>query len=231
MANVIFHEGSIIQFLDDDGTPLASGTVTTYITGTTTAKDTYTTAARTIANSNPLTLDSSGRGTFYLALNGEYRFLLKDSAGGTVATIDDISAQSTTFQGCLVVQASGQLITSSSLTAATPSTETYDTDAFHSGALPGKFTVPAGPTYMSFGALVVWPSNATGYRGIYLYKNGVTTGYYEYKNPISGDVTPQSLIAPSISVTAADVFHIVLYQTSGGNLTTTDMRFWCKVEE
>lgn len=69
-------------FLDANGIPLASGTVTFYIPGTTTPKDTWQNSAQTILNPNPVTLDSAGRAIIYGS--GSYRQVVKDSLGNLV---------------------------------------------------------------------------------------------------------------------------------------------------
>jgi hypothetical protein len=67
------------QFFDSDGNPLSSGTVTTYVPGTDTLKDTWQNAAQTVLNSNPITLDAGGRAVIYG--EGTYRQVVKDSLG------------------------------------------------------------------------------------------------------------------------------------------------------
>jgi len=49
------------QFFDNNGVPLAGGLLYTYLAGTTTSAATYTSASGSIANSNPIILDASGR--------------------------------------------------------------------------------------------------------------------------------------------------------------------------
>ena len=80
------------QFADANGAPYASGTLDMYIPGTTTRKNTYTNAARTALNANPIVLDSAGRCLIYG--NGAYRQVLKDNLGNTIwdeATADGSS--------------------------------------------------------------------------------------------------------------------------------------------
>ena len=79
------------RFLDANGVPLAGGTVTTYATGTTTPKATYTDTARTAAHTNPIVLDAAGRPptTVYLT-SGGYTFLVKDVNGVQQYTWNDI---------------------------------------------------------------------------------------------------------------------------------------------
>ena len=49
------------QFFDNNGVPLTGGKLYSYLAGTTTPQATYTTAAGSIAHSNPIVLDSAGR--------------------------------------------------------------------------------------------------------------------------------------------------------------------------
>lgn len=64
------------QFLDANGAPLAAGYVYTYIPGTTTAKMTWADAGLSVANPNPIRLDSSGRATIWGS--GSYRQIVQD---------------------------------------------------------------------------------------------------------------------------------------------------------
>jgi hypothetical protein len=51
---------------DDDGVPLAFGWLTFYAAGTTTLSDTFSDVLGTVANTNPLQLDTEGRYTVFL---------------------------------------------------------------------------------------------------------------------------------------------------------------------
>src|SRR5690348_5762721 len=70
-------------YSDGNGDPLNGGKLYFYSIGTSTLKDTYTTSALSVANTNPLVLDSSGRPTDEVWLNGDYRIKLTDSTGAT----------------------------------------------------------------------------------------------------------------------------------------------------
>jgi len=74
------------QAFDSSGSPLNGGKLYTYITGTTTNKATYSDAALTTPNANPVILDSRGEAEVYGS--GVYKFLLKDSSDTTIWTID-----------------------------------------------------------------------------------------------------------------------------------------------
>lgn len=69
-------------FLDDDGNPLADGTVDFYIPSTTTRKDTWQNVGGTILNTNPVELDSAGRAVIWGT--GSYRQVVKDADGNTI---------------------------------------------------------------------------------------------------------------------------------------------------
>lgn len=71
-----------ITFFDDNGDPLAGGTVQFYIPATTTPKDTWKDAAQAVLNTNPVVLDSGGRAVIFGS--GAYRQIVKDSLGNTV---------------------------------------------------------------------------------------------------------------------------------------------------
>lgn len=83
-----------LQFFDSNGDPLADGSVYTYSAGTDTPKATYTTAAGSVAASNPVVLDSAGRCTMWGT--GSYKFVVKDSLGNTIKTTDNVSSFTTT---------------------------------------------------------------------------------------------------------------------------------------
>jgi len=81
------------QFFDNLGIPLAGGLLYTYTAGTTTPQATYTSPSGTIANANPIVLDSAGRTTneVWLTTGGAYKFVLQTPAAVTIGTYDNIS--------------------------------------------------------------------------------------------------------------------------------------------
>jgi hypothetical protein len=70
----------IFRAFDDAGAPLAGGKLYTYAAGTTTPKVTWSDAAGTIANTNPVVLDTTGSATVRLD-PGFYDFVLTDAFG------------------------------------------------------------------------------------------------------------------------------------------------------
>lgn len=79
------------RFFTNTGAVLNGGTLTFYEPGTTTLKDTYTDSTKGTANSNPLTLDSSGMPSGDIWLDGSYKVLIKDSSGNTIKTVDNVT--------------------------------------------------------------------------------------------------------------------------------------------
>ena len=77
---------------DNSGNPLNGGSLTSYAAGTSTPISTFPTAACSgTPNSNPTTLDSAGRHDIYILSGTAYKFVLKDSAGNTIWTEDNVS--------------------------------------------------------------------------------------------------------------------------------------------
>lgn len=101
------------QQSDSSGNPLSGGSVTVYQAGTTTpitlkaASDLSGSAA-----ANPIVLDSAGRhAIMYFALQA-YKVLLKNSAGATIATVDNIDPGIAIGTGALAIANGGTGATS-----------------------------------------------------------------------------------------------------------------------
>lgn len=70
------------QFFDNNGKPLASGTVDYYVPGTTNRKTTWQNSNQTVNNTNPVALDIGGKGIMYG--QGSYRQVVKDNLGNVI---------------------------------------------------------------------------------------------------------------------------------------------------
>jgi hypothetical protein len=79
------------QFLDASGAPLVGGRVYTYAAGTTTPLATYTTGAGTVANTNPVILDSRGEANIWYTTGTSYKVVLADSADALIWSVDNIA--------------------------------------------------------------------------------------------------------------------------------------------
>lgn len=73
------------------GQPLANGKVYTYDGGTSTPRALYTTLSKSVSATNPIILDETGRAVVYG--DGIYRFVVKDSKGNTIYTMDNLVYQ------------------------------------------------------------------------------------------------------------------------------------------
>lgn len=76
------------QAFDSNGAPLSGGKLYTYETETTTNKTTYTDNTGTVANTNPVILDSRGEANVWL--DGTYTLVLKDSSDVQIWSIDNV---------------------------------------------------------------------------------------------------------------------------------------------
>lgn len=94
MAALLFPE---LQFNDNNtGSPLANGTVETFIAGTSTPAVTYTDNTGNTSVGTSVPLDANGRPNsgngIWIESATVYKFIIKNSNGSTVQTIDNISA-------------------------------------------------------------------------------------------------------------------------------------------
>lgn len=91
-VNLSSFAGAGTQFFSDAGVVLSGGKLYTYAAGTTTPTATYTSSAGTVANTNPIILNSAGRlaNEVWLTSTVSYKFVLADSNGVTIATYDNI---------------------------------------------------------------------------------------------------------------------------------------------
>jgi len=148
------------------GTPLAGGLLYTYAAGTTTPQATYSDAAGSSPNANPVVLDSSGSAVVRLSPTRGYKFVLKDSGGTTQWTADNYYAyaDSPTFSGTLN-GVTGVFSGNVSCAAFTATGTTTGVDASYSGSL----TV-GGNSTVTGNSAVTGTSTLTGQ----VYSNGVS---------------------------------------------------------
>ena len=73
-----------------NGEALSAGTILTYAAGTVTPAVTWQDKAQTTANTNPIVLDAQGRCDIWLQPGNYYDFVIKDSLGNTIDTIENI---------------------------------------------------------------------------------------------------------------------------------------------
>lgn len=77
------------RFTNDLGSPLVGGQVYTYFAGTSTNQDTYSDAALTVPNTNPVILDDTGSANIFL--KGSYRIRVFDVSGKFIEEQDNVT--------------------------------------------------------------------------------------------------------------------------------------------
>ena len=84
--------GNGFQFLDASGNPLNGGLLNTYAAGSSTPTATYTTSAGSVANANPIVMNTDGRPPqeIWFSAGIAYKFLLTDSLSNTLGTYDNL---------------------------------------------------------------------------------------------------------------------------------------------
>lgn len=77
------------SFADSAGAPLNGGLLYTWAPGTSTPKATYSDAAGSVPNTNPIVLNARGEATVFWS--GGYKVELRTSAGGVIWTVDNVN--------------------------------------------------------------------------------------------------------------------------------------------
>jgi len=93
MASVLLSSVGVgQQFFDNNGVPLAGGLIYTYQAGSSTPLATYQDNAGTIANANPIVLDSAGRvpNEIWLLQGYSYKFIIQSASGTSLITLDNL---------------------------------------------------------------------------------------------------------------------------------------------
>jgi hypothetical protein len=181
----------------------------------------------TVTNSMATAIDA--KGDLVPGTGADTFARLAVGANGTVLTADSAEAtglkwvapaSGSTFVGARVFDTSTQSINTSTYTAATFTSESYDTDGFHDNSSnTSRFTIPTGKggKYL-INALVYWlSSDNTGARTIILYKNGTAILTREWSLSTRGNLN-MSFTSVQNAV-ATDYFECYVFQTSGGSLT------------
>lgn len=138
-------------------------------------------------------------------------------------------------RGCLATRNSNQSITNATTEAVSWNAEEYDTDSFHSTASNySRITIPTGSgiTKVRFSCNIVFATDATGYRGAHLYKNGASypMGGIRVSKQAAGN--PDGLFGMSgiLTVSEGDYFEITVYQNSGAALSLLYLYSWFAME-
>lgn len=112
----------LIQWFDNAGGVFSDGGLCVFVAGSSTLATTYTTAALSVANANPVEFDSAGRptsGGVWLTPGSRYKFVLKNFAGVvsptcvpdtgvTIWTVDNVPAVPTSAASVDVTATAGE---------------------------------------------------------------------------------------------------------------------------
>ena len=129
------------QFLDGNGNPLTAGKLYTYFNGTTVPRTTYTTAAETTPNTNPIILDSAGRADIFLTAGVAYKFVLANAGNVTQYTVDNITSAGTmSTQNASAVTITGGTISGVTITGPITGDVTGNLTGNVTGNLTGNVT-------------------------------------------------------------------------------------------
>jgi hypothetical protein len=181
-------------FINANGAPLALGTVTMYVPGTTTAKTTWQDSAQTIQNTNPITLGIDGTAVIYGS--GCYRQIVKDASGSTIwdQPTCDVSSTSLIWAGHSSGTANNQILTASNFSSQDGQTVAFLAGQTNTGALAltinggspinvlrdtasGPFSLAGGEVFLGNNYLVQYDAT----RGAFHLVNNPATG----SNPLS----------------------------------------------
>ena len=150
MASVLLSPvGNGQQFFDNNGVPLAGGLIYQYQAGSSTPLATYTTVNGTVANPNPIVLDSSGRcpNEIWMQTGYSYKFILQTSSAVTLQTLDNLYPilQNSSTSGVTIP--TGLIAIWSGSTGSIPSGWTLCNGSNGTPDLRNSFIIGAGSNY------------------------------------------------------------------------------------
>ena len=141
--------GNGVSFLGVTGLPLSGGRLYSYQAGSSTPLATYTTVSGTIANANPIILGTDGRAPseIWLTFGYNYKFILQDSVGATIATYDDIYGILGTIPAVASVLPTGMILLWSGSIGSIPAGFLLCDGTNSTPDLRNRFVIGAGSTY------------------------------------------------------------------------------------
>jgi hypothetical protein len=141
--------GNGVSFLGLTGLPLSGGRLYSYQAGSSTPLATYTTVSGTIANANPIILGTDGRtpNEVWLTYGYNYKFILQDAVGGTIATYDDIYGILGTIPAASSTLPTGMILLWSGSIGSIPAGYLLCDGTNSTPDLRNRFIIGAGSTY------------------------------------------------------------------------------------
>jgi len=150
MATVLLSPvGNGQQFFDNSGNILSGGLIYQYQAGSSTPLATYTTVNGTVANSNPIILNSAGRcdNEIWMQTGYSYKFILQTSTGTTLQTLDNLYPILQSSSGSAATVPTGLIAIWSGATGSIPSGWTLCNGSNGTPDLRNSFIIGAGSTY------------------------------------------------------------------------------------
>ena len=150
MASVLLSSVGIgQQFFDNNGVPLAGGLIYTYQAGSSAPLATYQDNAGTIANANPIVLDSAGRvpNEIWLLNGYSYKFIIQSASATTLITLDNLYGILQTAPAVSNTVPSGLIAIWSGSTGSIPSGWLLCNGSNGTPDLRNSFILGAGNTY------------------------------------------------------------------------------------
>jgi len=137
------------QYFDNNGVPLAGGLIYTYQAGTSTPLATYTDNGGTVANANPIVLDSSGRVPYeiWMFTGYSYKFVIQSATATSIQTLDNLYPILQNAPTSAPAIPSGGIILWSGSTGSVPSGWYLCDGTNGTPDLRNSFIVGAGNTY------------------------------------------------------------------------------------
>ena len=137
------------QYFDNNGVPLAGGLIYTYQAGTSTPLATYTDNGGTVANANPIVLDSAGRVPYeiWMFTGYSYKFVIQSATATSIQTLDNLYPILQNAPASAPAVPSGGIILWSGSTGSVPSGWYLCDGTNGTPDLRNSFIVGAGNTY------------------------------------------------------------------------------------
>ncbi len=180
------------QFFDANGQPLSLGKLSYFSAGTTSRQDTYSDAAGTVANTNPVVLDGSGRlpVAVYLGSITDYKEVLTTASDSNVAPWPDDNIPRATQSDWTATSGPSQILNKPALSAVATSGNYADLSG-----KPGNFTGDTGTGGAT--GLVPAPTSGDAAAGKFLKASGAWA-----TPPIGSSTSPMTGATSSASGTA-----------------------------
>jgi len=137
------------QYFDNNGVPLTGGLIYTYQAGTSTPLATYTDNGGTVANANPIVLDSAGRVPYeiWMFTGYSYKFVIQSATATSIQTLDNLYPILQNAPTSAPAIPSGGIILWSGSTGSVPSGWYLCDGTNGTPDLRNSFIVGAGNTY------------------------------------------------------------------------------------